>query len=157
MKCDNFQELISAGLDGPLSPEDNRKLQAHLETCADCRDFAEAAGDLCRLSSTEKRELIPSGLEREILRKTVKTEPGLLARILRGNYQIPRPVVWAAAAALIFLTLHTLISKDTQRPAAPPEVAGNPNLVQQTEVRQIHVTTADMVYRQTHDGGTSNQ
>ncbi len=157
MKCNDYQELISAGLDDQLSPEETRTLKAHLETCAECREFAETAGDLCRLSSTEKGELLPTGLEREILRKTLRTERGFLARLFRNNYQIPGPIVWAAAAALLFLTVHTLMGPDEQPPAAPPQVAGNPSLAQETEVRTIHVTTADMVYRQSHDGGVSNQ
>jgi len=157
MNCDNYQELISASLDGQLSPEETRKLEAHLETCAACREFAQAAGDLCRLSSKEKRELLPTGLERKILRKTSRSEPGLLAQIFRSNYQIPRPVVWLAAAALLFLTVQTLLAPMEQTPAVPPEVAGSPNLAQNEGVRTIHVTAADLVYRQTHDGGGSNQ
>jgi len=157
MNCDDFQEMISAGLDGQLSSEETRTLEAHLETCVACREFAEAAGDLCRLSSTEKGELLPSGLEREILRKTSRTERGLLARIFQNNYQIPRPIVWAAAAALLFLTAHTLLGPAEPKPVRPPEVAGSPNLAQEEGVRTIHVTAADMVYRRSQEGGLSNQ
>ena len=41
-----FLDLISARLDAPLSPPDERALRAHLSTCASC---AERAADLSRL------------------------------------------------------------------------------------------------------------
>ena len=35
--CSEYRELISASLDGALTPEDQEKLDAHLSECPDCR------------------------------------------------------------------------------------------------------------------------
>ena len=40
-KCSEYQELISASLDGALTPEEQEKLDAHLSECPDCRTMWE--------------------------------------------------------------------------------------------------------------------
>ena len=37
MNCEQALEAISARLDGALSEEENRELEAHLASCASCR------------------------------------------------------------------------------------------------------------------------
>ena len=37
MPCDRFTELLSARLDGALTPEEERELEEHLAACPDCR------------------------------------------------------------------------------------------------------------------------
>ncbi len=41
MNCERYLDLISARLDGPLSPEDEADLSAHLNTCPECRAIAD--------------------------------------------------------------------------------------------------------------------
>lgn len=48
MQCPHARELLSARLDGELAPADRPTLDTHLETCADCRAFADAASELHR-------------------------------------------------------------------------------------------------------------
>ena len=38
--CDQALEWISAALDGALTPEEQRGLDAHLAACAECRALA---------------------------------------------------------------------------------------------------------------------
>ena len=40
MSCERYLDLISARLDGPLSPADEAELTAHLNTCPECRAIA---------------------------------------------------------------------------------------------------------------------
>ncbi len=37
--CEYYEELICASLDGELTPDEERALREHLETCEDCRAF----------------------------------------------------------------------------------------------------------------------
>ena len=39
--CSEYRELISASLDGALTPEEQEKLDAHLSECPDCRTMWE--------------------------------------------------------------------------------------------------------------------
>ena len=39
--CSEYRELISASLDGALTPEEQEKLDAHLSECLDCRTMWE--------------------------------------------------------------------------------------------------------------------
>src|SRR5690606_33262658 len=45
---DAAEALISARLDGPLDPVDNRSLLAHLATCPTCRAFSEQMSGMSR-------------------------------------------------------------------------------------------------------------
>ena len=44
--CEEFQKLISACLDEPLTTEQQNKLDEHVAQCADCRTFRESAINL---------------------------------------------------------------------------------------------------------------
>ena len=44
--CEEFQKLISACLDEPLTTEQQNKLDEHVVQCADCRTFQESAINL---------------------------------------------------------------------------------------------------------------
>jgi anti-sigma factor RsiW len=159
MNCDKYREMMSASLDSQLSPEDTRTLQAHLETCAECREFAAGFGNFRMLTSTEKRELLPADVEREILGKTIGSRhAGFFARLFQTNYQIPRPVVWVAGAALLLLAVNAFIGTPPESPQTPSTVAGNDDLASRSDdgVRTIVLTEADVVYRQSIAGGVTH-
>lgn len=42
--CEQYEELISAGIDGELLPDEQRRLQRHLDSCSSCRAFASSVG-----------------------------------------------------------------------------------------------------------------
>ena len=44
--CEEFQKLISACLDEPLTTEQQNKLDVHIAQCANCRTFQESAINL---------------------------------------------------------------------------------------------------------------
>lgn len=46
MKCEHTTALLSDRLKGLLTPEDEKQLEAHLSTCAACREEADAVGTL---------------------------------------------------------------------------------------------------------------
>jgi len=41
MACDEYKGLLSALLDGELPPEERARVEAHLETCPECRQLLE--------------------------------------------------------------------------------------------------------------------
>ena len=66
MHCENALELLSASLDGVLTPDEEAQLQAHLDTCPDCRALrAELAAlhEACAGMDV----LPPAGLKEQIL------------------------------------------------------------------------------------------
>ena len=50
MNCEQALEAISARLDGALSEEENRELEAHLASCASCRDHNTDLLSLCNIA-----------------------------------------------------------------------------------------------------------
>lgn len=56
MGCLEFRNAISARLDGEVSPAEAAAVDAHLETCADCAEFADRAARVNRLLRTRPAE-----------------------------------------------------------------------------------------------------
>ncbi len=66
MRCDEAQQLISAGIDGELSRTNAEELREHTQACASC---AGVAADFRRLSQQLKsagREILPARLESRV-------------------------------------------------------------------------------------------
>lgn len=68
LSCDDALELISAQLDGPLSEEEQARLEEHLSACPACRalsaDLAVLHGELPQLAAQP-----PAGLKQEVMDK----------------------------------------------------------------------------------------
>ncbi len=54
MSCEEYRSMISCAVDGELSEEEKRALEAHLSDCEDCRAYREALGAL-----TEELQALP--------------------------------------------------------------------------------------------------
>ena len=102
LTCDEALELISASLDGPLAPDESRRLEEHLKLCAPCwalRADLESLHDQLPLLNAP----VPEGLSRRILEQ-VHTEPK--AVLLPRRHGLPRRWrQWAASAAAFALVL----------------------------------------------------
>lgn len=98
--CEKAAELLSARLDGPLSREEEKKLEAHLAQCPPCRVLA---GDLAQLHEIlpQMTQPLPQGLHQTILDR-VRVEQGGAApeRTRRAGSARRR---WAALAAVLAL------------------------------------------------------
>ena len=60
MQCSDFQEAISARLDGEASAIEPEELEAHLSRCAACRAFATRADTLTRSVRVRPAEAVPN-------------------------------------------------------------------------------------------------
>lgn len=102
--CDDARVLISASTDDELHHDEQRVLEAHLDSCADCRAHAEALASLTRTV-----RLRAAQFERDFLTNVMsRSRP---ARLGRGGWLRPalvwcglvigvlsvRPLVWADA------------------------------------------------------------
>lgn len=59
MDCAHCREVLSARLDGEDDPADGRLVDAHLQTCAGCRRFADDAARVTRLARTSVAAEVP--------------------------------------------------------------------------------------------------
>ena len=104
--CDEYVELISAALDGALSPEEQARLEAHLAQCPDCRTLYE---DLSKLRQA-LRELppmeIPAGLTERIMHAGAAEAAETKVVPLPAKKPVSlRWRKWAATAAVLALIL----------------------------------------------------
>ena len=66
--CDEFIELISASLDGALSPVQQEKLDAHLAQCPECRALLEELTSLHTAFSDLPPVAFPENLHERIMK-----------------------------------------------------------------------------------------
>lgn len=57
ISCREVVELVTAYLDGALSPEDTRRMRAHLEVCEACTEYVEQLRATSRLVAVAVAEL----------------------------------------------------------------------------------------------------
>ena len=111
MECKKYQKMISVSIDGELSATEERELQKHLNTCAECEEYAEALMDLKAQMSHWEEADFPRDLESLLMSKI--EEPKFKKDLRPGKsvryYEIPRPLVWAAVILIIVLALNTAI------------------------------------------------
>lgn len=105
MNCEQALEAISARLDGALSEEENRELEAHLASCASCRallkELTELEEGLETLPVEAPETLAPSVMRTIRAEKAAQAAPAAKKSQRRG----PHITAWliAAAAALALL------------------------------------------------------
>ena len=103
MECKNYQELITATIDGEISTEDKLVLDAHLKTCANCRAEFAAESSLKNLVKARIRMVpTPSPLLARISAGLTESEQmggGSLMGRLRS--WLNRPLVRPALAILV--------------------------------------------------------
>ena len=126
--CDRALELISAGLDGALTPEEKDWLEKHLEHCPACRALDADLASLHQLLPTLAPE--PPAELKERIMDAVRAEK-TVPFPAQGQKKPRRWKAWvsvAAVAALVFLggraALPALNSGGTSLPATADAPAG---------------------------------
>ncbi len=122
--CSKYSELISAYIDGELSPDENAELNGHLSECDECRkklqlmsQIHEAAGDL--------QEQAPASLAASVMR-SVSAHEKSKKRFSFANFKFT-----AIAAAAVLLVL-----------AASRLPAFEPMFAEETEDNSVAVSEA---------------
>lgn len=98
--CDRALELISLGLDGGLSPEEEAELEAHLALCGDCRRAAAELRELHTLLPELEKE-VPQGLHQAIMDRIGAEKVVPLSRAKPASH-LRR---WASLAAVFAVIL----------------------------------------------------
>ncbi len=97
---DQAHALVSARLDSPLDPADNRALLGHLATCASCRQFADQTNVLAR-GLRDLPQLAPSPVVSRAVLERISQGRSPWTRLWEGVKLAPAPL--AAIAAVIVL------------------------------------------------------
>lgn len=98
--CEEALDLLEPFLDGDLSPEEEKRLQAHLEGCASCAAERELAGAIQR----ELRSLPLHDCPPEVLEK-VRSAGGKVVAFPAARWFSPERLRVAAVAALLAVAI----------------------------------------------------
>ncbi|HXN49824.1 MAG TPA: anti-sigma factor [Bryobacteraceae bacterium] len=127
MSCETFEKLIALDAGGDLTPPEAARLQAHLGTCAPCRELARSVGE----SQSALKALAQAGVDEDALARWRRS---LLARIDDEPRRriLPWRWAWAAAAAMALVAL-LAVPRMVRRPPSEAPVAhalppASPNL-----------------------------
>jgi len=100
MRCQEARVLISARLDGELSQQEERELDAHLAGCPACRELAEDLSALRLSLEALEDEPAPAGLASRVMEQIRASETEKKAVPLFRRPQIRALACLAACAAL---------------------------------------------------------
>ena len=106
MNCDQAMQLMSAGLDGELAPEEQTALQAHLARCEECRRLYEV------MASVDDKvhalaEPAPAGLKQGILYR-IGQESGQTKAPRRRFFGVGTGFGLAAAVLVLLVGTHVI-------------------------------------------------
>jgi anti-sigma factor RsiW len=144
MNCSDFQELISARLDKELTPEEEKVLAQHLETCANCATLAKKLEELQLICSNWKNAQIPVELEKQILNRTVRTpqEKRPASGLLGGYYKVPKSLAWASILLFLILMVNSFLNP-LGKISHPPETGKS--VKELSGVQRVVLTENDVV------------
>ena len=117
--CDEYLELISARLDGELSPFEEKRLEAHLAQCAPCRELADQLADLHDAMSELPRLPVPDGLTQQIAAAVAADKVTPISAKKKSR-------TWRSLASLAAVLALAVVGTGLYRyltPAAPAEPA----------------------------------
>lgn len=102
--CDEYLELISAAIDGALSPEETEKLNAHLARCPECRALCEELSAVHAALSDLPPVEVPADLRDRVMAAVAaeKVVPFAPAEKKRSPVRWQR---WLASAAVLAVVL----------------------------------------------------
>lgn len=110
--CDESIELISAALDGALSPEEQAKLEAHLAQCPDCKalyeDLSRIHQSLLDLPPVEVPEGLTGRIMDAVAAEAAQPKVVPLPQPKRSARPWQRWAVTAAAVAVVILGARTM-------------------------------------------------
>ena len=69
MECNEYQELISAYVDGMLSPQEEKRLKQHLEVCKQCKSHYEAMVQMTKACEQIKEVELPNGFHERLMER----------------------------------------------------------------------------------------
>ena len=133
--CTQYLELISARLDGELSPEEEKRLQAHLDQCPSCRALL---ADLTAIYHETSRPLedVPAGFADRVMRR-IESDASARAEQKRQRRQWRMVAAMAAALTLVIWAVGPLDPADllvkgdpAQTPAVSAQVLPDARLAE---------------------------
>lgn len=153
MNCNDFRELIALYVEGDLNPADTIQLEQHLETCADCREFAEeireSQSSLKKLQDSTDSQLAMDAVRQRVLNQIrIDREP---RRLFGWKWQTVALAALMAAAALAgAVTFVRLIPRHApdvptvkMQKAAPAETQSAPSAAQQPATQTTTAKTTE--------------
>lgn len=105
------REVLSALMDGEVSPSDRRWIHDHLQECELCMQVADEFSSLRGIVTDLPRLVAPEELVAEVMEEPGRGPRGMARRLFRG----PRKYVAAAVAAVV-------VGVSAAGVAAPPDV-----------------------------------
>ena len=152
MRCEAFADSVGALVDGVLGPDDQRALERHLASCAECRALVADIRAIRAAAFTLERREVPAHVWTAV-RARIEAEPRLDS--LEGARRWTRGGafhVWmAAAAALVLATTVGIMSLVTRQsvPGEPVAALGNGALL---ETVHAELQQAEAHYQKAIDG-----
>lgn len=150
MACKDYEEMISIGLDGELSPSDAERLQLHLVGCQHCREFLNSLQQIKGLIQLQPDDVISKDFDQKFFARLAELRQARQRQMStqswwRRKFVVPAPIAYAVVLALIFfmgLAFHKKIPFRT----IPSKEAYTEKYVEvpSEKIRKIKITSDDI-------------
>lgn len=111
------REILSALIDGELTPDQRRMVHEHLQSCADCRETAEEFTHIHGMVGELPRLVAPASFVSDVLKPPTRSATQQVAHVAIGGRR--KWVALGLAVAAIAISLAGLV---TPPPATAPPV-----------------------------------
>ena len=75
MTCRDFIQFLLDYVEDRLSPEEQLRFDAHLESCPDCRTYLETYGKTIELTKLADRDAIPPEAPEDLIKAILGSRP----------------------------------------------------------------------------------
>ena len=132
MRCQRAQKLMTAAVDGELSPRRRRALDGHLAACAGCRrELGMTERMLAALEALPMETPVSASLEQATLRRVRLAEADEAERASAPRWSLRLPLAAFALATAAVLVLAIGIVRRTGEVPGAPEVGTAPKATKQ--------------------------
>ncbi len=114
--CSEFRELVDAWVDGELDVTEEARLQAHLESCVDCREERELAASVASQLRALPEVDLPESVAAAVRRKTRAWPTVGLSGVRKGPLFRPLPAAVAMAVAIAVMVILVIPRKSPNQP-----------------------------------------
>lgn len=123
MECKKYRELISAYVDGMLSPQEQEKLMAHLKVCETCSEEMSALKQMKTLLEQIEEPELPNEFHEELMKRIKQEEKSPTVHAFKWKWQYSSALVATLMVGILGISQIHSLDRQSRSSAEPIAVA----------------------------------
>lgn len=123
MECKKYSELISAYVDGMLSPQEQEKLMAHLKVCETCSEEMSALKQMKALLEQIEEPELPNEFHEELMKRIKQEEKSTTVHAFKWKWQYSGALVATLMVGILGISQIHSLDRQSRSSTEPIAVA----------------------------------